>query len=151
MGSTLGPNSGPRAGVILAHPNSFPFPPYYSPGRKVLLGYESSYCFPSNIAPGIREVWPVLVEKTDISLHCTVIFFGRISFKNGRTRAGEFSPILVEYRPSWPKFSPWWVFCAPIWAKFGQFAKVSATFGFNYCFCVDQAFYLNRAPTKRTI
>jgi hypothetical protein len=24
MGSTLGPNSGPRAGVILAHPNSFP-------------------------------------------------------------------------------------------------------------------------------
>jgi hypothetical protein len=27
MGSTLGPNSGPRAGVILTHPNSFPF--YY--------------------------------------------------------------------------------------------------------------------------
>jgi hypothetical protein len=26
MGSTLGPNSGPRAGVILTHPNSFPFP-----------------------------------------------------------------------------------------------------------------------------
>jgi hypothetical protein len=25
MGSTLGPNSGPRAGVILTHPNSFPF------------------------------------------------------------------------------------------------------------------------------
>jgi hypothetical protein len=25
MGSTLGPNSGPRAGVILNHPNSFPF------------------------------------------------------------------------------------------------------------------------------
>jgi hypothetical protein len=25
MGSTLGPNSGPRARVILAHPNSFPF------------------------------------------------------------------------------------------------------------------------------
>jgi hypothetical protein len=24
MGSTLGPNSGPRAGVILTHPNSFP-------------------------------------------------------------------------------------------------------------------------------
>jgi hypothetical protein len=26
MGSTLGPNSGSRAGVILTHPNSFPFP-----------------------------------------------------------------------------------------------------------------------------
>jgi hypothetical protein len=32
-------------------------------------------------------------------------FFGRNSFKNYRTRVVEFpSPILVEYRSSWPKF-----------------------------------------------
>jgi hypothetical protein len=55
------------------------------------------------------------------------MFFGRNSFKNGRTRAVEFSPpILVEYRPSWPKFDPWLVFSALIWVKFSQFGNISA-------------------------
>jgi hypothetical protein len=47
-------------------------------------------------------------------------------------RAVKFPPpILVEYRPSWPKFNPWLVFNAPIWVKFGQFGQISATFGIS--------------------
>jgi hypothetical protein len=37
MGSTLGPNSGPRAGVILTHPNSFP-PPFLLNSIKIQNG-----------------------------------------------------------------------------------------------------------------
>jgi hypothetical protein len=53
----------------------------------------------------------------------TVIFLAKISFKNGRMLAVNFSPlILVEYRPSWSKFIKWLVFC-------GQFGNNSANFG----------------------
>jgi hypothetical protein len=47
----------------------------------------------------------------------TVIFFAEIRHAHLNFR------LLVEYRPSWPKFNPWLVFSAPIWVKFGQFKK----------------------------
>jgi hypothetical protein len=37
--------------------------------------------------------------------------------------------MLVEYRPSWPKFDPWLDFSAPIWVKFGQLGRYSIKIG----------------------
>jgi hypothetical protein len=82
-----------------------------------------------------------MYDKSKKSGNYTVIFFGRNSFKNDRTRAVEFPPLnLVEYRPSWPKFfqtvqispnrhrkhQPWVEF-RPNWTIFDQIGGGNST------------------------
>jgi hypothetical protein len=67
------------------------------------------------------------VRSGFLKLSCmnyTVIFFGRISFKNGQSRAVQFPPsILVENRPNSSEIRPSVVFLVH------RFGKIPASFG----------------------